>query len=111
VNDAWETLIKAGMPAGAVRREPAEIRDPRRLRSAVRELVEFQALDTWQVAPLLAWLAAFQHHWPSRFRDCLGEVGDAAIDALTVRLDDQNRYLKLRRIAIANLSAMPSPSG
>ena len=68
-------------------------------------------METWQVAPLLAWLAGFRHHWPHRFREVLGDVGDTAMEALTRALDDRNRYLKLRRIAIANLSAATSSRG
>ena len=96
------------MPAGPARRGPADLRNSRALRRAVRTLVGSEGLETWQVAPLLAWLAGFRHHWPRRFREVLGDVGNLAIDALTRELDDHNRYLKLRRIAIANLSAASS---
>ena len=58
------------------------------------------------VAPLLAWLRAWQQHWGSHFRRTLGDEGDQIVKRLRASLDDENRYLKLRRIAIENLSAM-----
>ncbi len=104
VDDAWETLIASGMPVGAATGRPTRIAEPLRLRSAVLAVVEATDLDSWRIAPLLARLAAFRHQWPRRFQNVLGSVGNTAITSLEKRLDDQNRYLKLRRIAIANLS-------
>jgi hypothetical protein len=97
-------LVAAGMPAGAATARRPISGEPRHLGAAVRKLVDPGTLDAWQVAPLLAWLSAFRHHWPRRFRQVLGDAGDLAIASLEPRLDDRNRYLKLRRIAIANLS-------
>jgi hypothetical protein len=95
------------MPVSAATGRPVTSVEPLRLRSAVLELVESERLLSWQIAPLLAWLAAFKRHWPSRFKEVLGEIGELAVESLDARLDDRNRYLKLRRIAIANLSGLP----
>jgi hypothetical protein len=70
----------------------------------VRELVRSPNLPSAKVAPLLAWLRAWQHHWPTRFADVAGDESRALMAELQGRLDDENRYVKLRRIAIANLS-------
>jgi hypothetical protein len=58
------------------------------------------------VAPLLAWLRAWQQHWGASFVATFGAEGDRIVAALRARLDDENRYLKLRRIAIENLAAL-----
>ena len=72
------------------------------IRIAVREVVP--SLETARVAPLMAWLRAWRHHWSDRFERTFGAEGAEIITALAERLDDPNRYLKLRRIAIANLA-------
>jgi hypothetical protein len=53
---------------------------------------------------LHAWLSAFAHHWPARFLATFGERGGELLRALELRSSDANRYLKLRRIAVENLS-------
>ena len=93
-----------GLPDGAVRRQPNREIDPARIRTAVREVVP--SLETARVAPLMAWLSAWRHHWSDRFERTFGAEGAEIITALAERLDDSNRYLKLRRIAIANLAGI-----
>jgi hypothetical protein len=51
---------------------------------------------------LAAWLSAFSHHWPRAFARVLGEEGAALCERCTAK--DANRHLKLRRIAVENLS-------
>lgn len=53
-----------------------------------------------------AWLAAFRRHWPDRFDEVLGPAGESLLARCTGDHLDPNRYLKLRRIAIENLSRM-----
>jgi hypothetical protein len=103
VSDAWQQLMDAGLPDGAVRPVPRGPFDAARLRAAVRDVVARPEVD---VAPLLAWLRAWQHHWPRRFRATFGDEGERIVDRLSARLEDENRYLKLRRIAIENLAAV-----
>lgn len=53
---------------------------------------------------LAAFMFAWHHHWPRVFQ---AEFGDASRDLLgwaARQFSDDNRYLKLRRIAIENLS-------
>ena len=94
--------MDVGLPDGAIRPPPRGPFDAQRVRAAVREA----ASEPRDVAALLAWLRAWQHHWPSHFRATLGDEGDRIAERLRARLDDENRYLKLRRIAIENLAAM-----
>ena len=54
---------------------------------------------------LLAWLRAFRHHWPHRFTELLGLTGEACLAQLP-EPDDADRFLKFRRIAIANLAGV-----
>jgi hypothetical protein len=49
-----------------------------------------------------AWLGAFHHHWPKAFARVLGASG-AALQSRCPP-GEPNRYLKLRRIALANLA-------
>jgi hypothetical protein len=54
---------------------------------------------------LLAWLSAFEHHWPRGFSRVAGTLGRKLLDELSRGTVDPNRYLKLRRIACENLAA------
>jgi hypothetical protein len=102
VQTAWETLIAAGVPDGAPRPAPRAI-DFEALRRSISAL-DVDALDDVECAVLLAWLEAFRHHWPSRFERELGDAGRALLAEVGGRRIDTNRYLKLRRIALANLA-------
>lgn len=53
---------------------------------------------------LFAWLLAFRDHWPQRFRSELGERGERLLAVLDATCGDPNRVLKLRRIALAEIS-------
>lgn len=52
---------------------------------------------------LAALIVAWRHHWPAGFARVFAEAGTLAAWA-TAQLPDDNRYLKLRRIAIENLA-------
>jgi hypothetical protein len=54
--------------------------------------------------PLLAWLRAVLRHWPSRSAELVGPAGERLRVWLEAQPLDVGRYLKLRRIAIANLA-------
>ncbi len=102
MSDAWKVLLDAGVPAGAIRPPPKGPFDAARVRDAVREV----AVEAGDVAPLLAWIRAWQQHWGTHFRATFGAEGEEIVQRLRARLDDENRYLKLKRIAIENLAAM-----
>lgn len=101
---AWDVLMVAGLPDGPLRPLPVAmpIDDVKR---AIHELLpNAHVLSTHQRELLLAWLRAWQHHWPRRFDQVLGDDGEALIQVLRSAPVDESRYLKLRRIAIANLA-------
>ncbi len=99
-----ETLMAAGVPLGGPRAASVVIPDGRELLAAL-DAGEAR-LDVDERVALAAWLAAFAHHWPSRFAAVLGPEGAARLAALRRGVVDRNRYLKLRRIAIENLASM-----
>lgn len=103
MSDAWELLKDAGLPDGAIRPAPKRPFDAARVRDAVRAVVNAPGID---VAPLLAWLRAWQHHWGGSFRATFGAEGEELVERLRAQLRDENRYLKLRRIAIENLAGV-----
>jgi len=104
MSDAWKLLKKLGLPDGAPRPPPTGRIDPVAVRGAVLEAAFSPDLTVAKVAPLLAWLSAWRHHWPARFAAVFGSMQPDFLAGLQARLDDENRYLKLRRIAIANLA-------
>lgn len=107
MHEEWEVLAAAGLPVGPLRRLPERLADAGRLRRAVSTLAErCDDIDAWQREPLLAWLQAFRQHWPERFGVILGKDGEECLARLSSLPRDANRYLKLRRIAIENLSHM-----
>ncbi len=106
MGDAWALLVDLGLPDGAVRPAPTAAFDAAAAAAAVNEVARDTTLEEARVAPLLAWLRAWQHHWGDHFERTLGAEGAALVRRLQRRLDDRNRYLKLRRIAIANLAAL-----
>lgn len=65
---------------------------------------DLDRLDPSRREPLLAWLKAWKHHWPDQFQRTLGSIGDRCLAKLEAAPTDPNRYLKLRRIAVENLS-------
>jgi hypothetical protein len=93
------------LPEGPIRRPPRGPADAVRLRAAVAALAaRCDEMDPWHREPLLAWLRGFKHHWPGRFAAILGPPGEECLARLAALPADSNRYLKLRRIAIENLS-------
>lgn len=95
--------MQMGLPKGAIRSTLGHCLESRdAICQAVGALVA-RNLDPTEADVLAAWLSAFRHHWPSAFAELLGEVGEASLQMLLPKVAP-NRYLKLRRIAIANLA-------
>lgn len=92
-----------GVPLGPVRRPapfaPADAREA--IEGLEERVAEFRDAER---EALLAWLSAFRSHWPSSWAAAIGAPGERLIGALSRLPFDTNRYLKLRRIAIDNLS-------
>jgi hypothetical protein len=104
---SWNVLRAAGLPEGAVRALPKGPMDAASAVEALRSLVVADGeLDTIEQECLAAWPAAFRHHWSDRFTDLLGPVGEDACHRSVVTVSDRNRCLKLRRVAIENLSRL-----
>jgi len=104
MDDAWDTLMGAGLPDGPPRPPPREPIPAAPVRAALELLEAGEPLAARLGEPLLAWLAALRHHWPSRFDEIAGPAGTRLAASLSARPYDENRYLKLRRIAIENLA-------
>ena len=104
---AWNVLRAHGLPEGPIRPVPSAPPNVDALRAALGALVPgVEALDDRRRDALLAWLRALQHHFPTRFEDLLGTEGTTTVSRLQKVAGDENRYLKLRRIAVENLSAL-----
>jgi len=104
--DAWKTLESLGVPTGTIRPAPAALDRDAALRAAVDLADRSRPVPDELREPVVAWLRAWQHHWPASFAEVLGDAGPAALSRLAGVELDRNRYLKLRRIAIANLSGV-----
>jgi hypothetical protein len=99
----WDVLCEAGVPDGALRRPPTAPLDAALVTGALHAVAS-AALAPHERECLAAWLAAFRRHWPDRFAELLGPIGESLLAGCTGDALDRNRYLKLRRIATENLS-------
>jgi hypothetical protein len=106
MRDDWELLKTSGLPDGAIRPKPSGPLAAG-LRAAVARMTEdLDRLDPSCREPLLAWLKGWKHHWPEQFERNLGRDGERCLAKLETTPTDPNRYLKLRRIAVENLSRL-----
>ena len=99
---AWAILRSAGVPIGHPTPGPRPTSADLRAALATALAGPNAALER---EALLAWLGALRRHWPSMFA-VLTEGLPVAEELGEVT--DRDRYLKLRRIALAHLG---SPSG
>jgi len=104
VDDEADLLANAGVPVGPPRPAPRMLPDDAELRRATLALAS--RLTAEETVPYAAWLGAWEHHWPSRFERVFGAEGRALHARWRAEIVDPNRYLKLRRIAIENLSGV-----
>jgi hypothetical protein len=103
---AWSLLCASGLPDGPLRPAPRSLAEAQ-LASAV-QLVgrSLSQVPEHRRDALLAWLAAFHHHWRVSFDRMLGADGELLLLELRIGCSDANRFIKLRRIAIENLSGV-----
>ncbi len=106
MSESWQLLVDLGLPDGAARPQLQRRFESEAVRAAVFDVARSDRLTAAMFAPLLAWLRAWRRHWPDRFAEVFGETWRPLLADLEGRLDDENRYLKLRRIAIENLSGL-----
>jgi len=105
MRDAWESLIEMGLPDGAPHPRDRRAFSDAQAREAL-ESIEPRAIETERREPLLAWLEGYRQHFRDRWQKEIGALGEARIAELEALPIDRNRYLKLRRIAIANLAKL-----
>jgi hypothetical protein len=95
---AWQILHRAGVPLLAEASGPAP--SAGEIGLAVREVLQTSPRGR-EAEALAAFLFAWQQHFPTSFAEALD--GEALVWAQR-QLTDPNRYLKLRRIALAHLA-------
>lgn len=99
--DAWQILRDGGLPLAIPR--SGERCTSRELARSVRSAIAGSPTGR-DAEALAAFIFAWHHHWPQTFATELGaDVADVLGWASRSAIDD-NRYLKLRRIAIENLA-------
>jgi hypothetical protein len=99
----WQILRDGGLPLAiegtTMRRSPDELAAA--LRVAIEEAPQGREADA-----LAAYVFAWHHHWERSFEEQLGEHAVSVLTWAEHAILDVNRYLKLRRIAIENLSTI-----
>lgn len=98
--DPWQILRDAGLPLAL----PRSARPPsvELLGEAVRRAIG-ESPTGRDAEALAAFLLAWRHHWPSSFaKTC----DDQIVSWAARHRGDPDRYLKLRRIALANLATV-----
>jgi hypothetical protein len=100
MSDPWQILRDAGLPL-ALQRSTRTPSLPE-LGSAVRAAIA-QHPDGRDAEALAAFVLAWHQHWPSSFATtCTADV----LEWADRHRSDPGRYLKLRRIALANLASV-----
>lgn len=97
----WQILRDGGLPLAI---EPSGASPaPDELAAATRAAVAEDPTGR-QGEALAAFVFAWQHHWPRVFQAVFGGDGAGLLAWAGNQFSDDGRYLKLRRIAIENLS-------
>ncbi len=98
--DALQVLAEAGAPLPGARRGGP--REPERVRRALSTLREGGPSVSAHEA-VGAWLLGWHQHWPKDFHRTFGAEVSEVLDWAAAARRDADRFLKLRRIALANL--------
>ena len=100
---AWQILRDGGLPlaieGAATRPHVADL--ARAVEQALAELPTGRDAEA-----LAAFVGAWHQHWAASFAEALGDRAGPILAWADEAIVDVNRYLKLRRIAIANLSTI-----
>ena len=76
------------------------------MRDAVLTVISATGIEPWVLESIGAFTLAWAHEWPTGFGAAFGaNAPDVGVWARS-RTPDAGRYLKLRRIAIANLAGI-----
>jgi hypothetical protein len=103
MGDPWQTLRAGGVPLAI---EPGSSAPPPVELAAGARAAIAAGPSGREAEALAAWLFAWAHHWPSSFAAVFAGDRDAVLEWASRAATDDNRYLKLRRIAIENLSTI-----
>jgi hypothetical protein len=101
MSDAWQILRDGGLPLALPVSGAA--RSPGDLAAATREAITQRPVGR-QAEALAAFVFAWHQHWPESFERALGGDAGPVVDWASRHAVDEDRYLKLRRIAIENLA-------
>jgi hypothetical protein len=101
MRDAWQILRDGGLPLALPVSGVA--RSLEELAAATREAIA-QRPTGREAEALAAFVFAWHQHWPQSFDRALGRDAASAVDWASQNAVDEDRYLKLRRIALENLS-------
>jgi hypothetical protein len=101
MRDAWQILRDGGLPLAM----PVSGRRPSAAELAVATREAISTHPTGRDAEALAaFVLAWHQHWPTTFAAELGGEVTGVLDWAQGHKDDDDRYLKLRRIALENLA-------
>jgi hypothetical protein len=101
VRSPWQILRDGGLPLAIERTGTA----PTAVELAVATQAAIAERPTGRDSEALAaFMFAWHHHWPRVFQDVFGDTAPALLTWAGQQFSDDNRYLKLRRIAIENLA-------
>ncbi len=101
MGEAWQILRDGGLPLAIER--SGVTRTPGELAIAMRAAIA-EAPQGRDAEALAAYVFAWHQHWPASFESELGSDTDAVVGWAARNAIDENRYLKLRRIALENLA-------
>ncbi|CAN5900183.1 hypothetical protein BH11MYX2_BH11MYX2_35420 [soil metagenome] len=101
MSEVWQILRDGGLPLAiersGVTRTPSEL--------AIATLAAIaEAPHGRDAEALAAFVFAWHHHWPASFATELATDAEAVVGWAARNATDENRYLKLRRIALENLA-------
>lgn len=100
--DPWQILDRGGIPLSRVASGPPPT--PGELAHAVHAVRETSSGR--QREALCAFVRAWSQGWPSSFAEAFGQRAAEIMTWSAETVEDPDRYLKLRRIARANLAAI-----
>ena len=106
VSEAWEVLVRAGVPLGSPSGERPELGDLSAVAAAVRAALDDAESSARQRVSLLAWLSAWSSDWPTSFASAFGADAHGLLARAAAGIDDSDRYLKLRRLARDKLASV-----
>ena len=101
MRDPWQILHRAGLPMAGERdgAPPSQEEIAEAMRAVIATRITGRERDA-----LVAFIDAWQQHWPTSFARSLGGDATAVARWSEAHRGDEGRRLKLRRIALANLA-------